>query len=182
MIAQGASFWPLQVRANSMTRSFICASTNLRQRCWMFKSHGESASVFASHDARSWKAHKAHNWLVNEIRQYWKRVLKRIDVTSRTLVTLIEPGSCFARHAGRTRIRRRPLLHADRHRARATTAAPPRDANFTAMNFGPYPMSHGLTRGCNRASRPIRNDVDELRAGLDRRRRSMPRRPRNLAL
>ena len=40
-------------------------------------------------------ANKAH-WLVNEIRHYWKRVLKRIDVTSRTLVTLIEPGSCFA--------------------------------------------------------------------------------------
>ena len=40
------------------------------------------------------EANKAH-WLVNEIRQYWKRVLKRIDVTSRTLVTLVEPGSCF---------------------------------------------------------------------------------------
>src|SRR6202030_3937662 len=39
-------------------------------------------------------ANKAH-WLVNEVRQYWKRVLKRIDVTSRTLVTLVEPGSCF---------------------------------------------------------------------------------------
>ena len=41
------------------------------------------------------EANKAH-WLVSEIRQYWKRVLKRIDVTSRTLVTLVEPGSCFA--------------------------------------------------------------------------------------
>ena len=41
------------------------------------------------------EANKAH-WLVNEIRQYWKRVLKRIDVTSRTLVALVEPGSCFA--------------------------------------------------------------------------------------
>ena len=41
------------------------------------------------------EANKAH-WLVNEIRHYWKRVLKRIDVTSRTLVTLVEPGSCFA--------------------------------------------------------------------------------------
>ena len=41
------------------------------------------------------ETHKAH-WLAHEIRHYWKRVLKRIDVTSRTLVALIEPGSCFA--------------------------------------------------------------------------------------
>ena len=36
------------------------------------------------------------NWLVREILNNTKRVLKRIDVTSRSLVTLIEPGSCFA--------------------------------------------------------------------------------------
>ena len=35
------------------------------------------------------------NWLVNEIKNYWERTLKRIDLTSRSLVTLIEPGSCF---------------------------------------------------------------------------------------
>ena len=48
----------------------------------------------ASPMTRFLEANKAH-WLVNEIRHYWKRVLKRIDVTSRTLVTLVEPGSCF---------------------------------------------------------------------------------------
>ena len=58
----------------------------------VFKSHGDRANVLAC-DAFL-EANKAH-WLVNEIRQYWKRVLKRIDVTSRTLVTLVEPGSCF---------------------------------------------------------------------------------------
>ena len=35
------------------------------------------------------------NWLLNEIKNYWERTLKRIDLTSRSLVTLIEPGSCF---------------------------------------------------------------------------------------
>ena len=38
----------------------------------------------------------AKDWLVNEIRHYFKRTLKRLDVTSRSLVALIEPGSCFA--------------------------------------------------------------------------------------
>ena len=36
------------------------------------------------------------DWLVREIRLYWKRLLKRLDMTSRSLVALIEPGSCFA--------------------------------------------------------------------------------------
>ncbi|WP_204270742.1 hypothetical protein, partial [Escherichia coli] len=56
-------------------------------------SNGDAASVLAC-DAFL-DANKDH-WLVNEVRHFWKRVLKRVDVTSRTLVTLIEPGSCFA--------------------------------------------------------------------------------------
>ena len=90
------------------------------------------------------EANKAH-WLVNEIRQYWKRVLKRIDVTSRTLVTLVEPGSCFAGTLAEL------VFAADRSymligaEARATTARP-RQSCCSALNFGPYPMSHGLTR------------------------------------
>ena len=38
----------------------------------------------------------ADHWLAREIRHCWKRVLKRVDLTSRSLVALIEPGSCFA--------------------------------------------------------------------------------------
>ena len=41
------------------------------------------------------EANKGH-WLAREILHYWKRVLKRVDVTSRSLVALVEPGSCFA--------------------------------------------------------------------------------------
>ncbi len=92
----------------------------------VFKSHGDRASVLA-HDAFL-EANKAH-WLVNEIRHYWKRVLKRIDVTSRTLVTLVEPGSCFAGTLAEPRLRRRPLLHADRHPpGRQPSAAVDRDS------------------------------------------------------
>ena len=92
MIAQGASFWPLQV-ARELDDAILHLRINeLEIAMLVFKSHGERANVLAC-DALL-EANKAH-WLVNEIRQYWKRVLKRIDVTSRTLVTLVEPGSCF---------------------------------------------------------------------------------------
>jgi benzoyl-CoA-dihydrodiol lyase len=107
----------------------------------VFKSHGDGANVLV-HDAFL-EAHKAH-WLVNEIRQYWKRVLKRIDVTSRTLVTLVEPGSCFVGTLAEL------VFAADRSymlvgQKQGDNRAPPAIV-LSAMNFGPYPMSHGLTR------------------------------------
>ena len=107
----------------------------------VFKSHGEAAHVLA-YDGFL-EANKRH-WLVNEIRQYWKRVLKRIDVTSRTLVALVEPGSCFAGTLAEL------VLAADRSymligtRQGDNRAAP--SLALSALNFGAYPMSHGLTR------------------------------------
>ncbi len=86
----------------------------------------------------------ANNWLAKEILLYWKRVLKRIDLTSRSLVALAEPGSCYAGTLAEI------LFAADRsymaegkfggdNRPEATIA-------LTDANFGPYPMSNGLTR------------------------------------
>jgi benzoyl-CoA-dihydrodiol lyase len=141
MIAQGASFWPLQA-ARELDDAILHLRINeLETAMLVFKSHGEGANVL-SHDAFL-EANKAH-WLVNEIRQYWKRVLKRVDVTSRTLVTLVEPGSCFVGTLAEL------VFAADRSYMLAGSRqgdnrAPPA-ITLSAMNFGPYPMSHGLTR------------------------------------
>src|SRR6201988_4347891 len=78
MIAQGASFWPLQV-ARELDDAILHLRLNeLEIGMLVFKSHGERANVLAC-DAFL-EANKSH-WLVNEIRQFFKRVLKRIDVT-----------------------------------------------------------------------------------------------------
>jgi len=141
MIAQGASFWPLQV-ARELDDAILHLRLNeLEIAMLVFKSHGDGAQVVA-HDAFL-EANKAH-WLVNEIRHYWKRVLKRVDVTSRTLVTLVEPGSCFAGTLAEL------VFAADRSymligSRQGDNRAPP-SIELTAMNFGAYPMSHGLTR------------------------------------
>src|ERR1700749_46371 len=141
VIAQGASFLALQV-ARELDDAILHLRINeLETAMLVFKSHGDRANVIAS-DALL-EANKAH-WLVNEIRQYWKRVLKRIDVTSRTLVTLVEPGSCFVGEPAE------PVFAADRSymligSRQGDNRAPPA-IELTAMNFGPYPMSHGLTR------------------------------------
>ena len=141
MIGQGADFWPLQV-ARELDDAILHLRINeLETAILVFKSHGESREVLA-YDAFL-EANKAH-WLVNEIRQYWKRVLKRVDVTSRTLVTLVEPGSCFAGTLAEL------VFAADRSymlvgQKQGDNRPPPAIA-LSAMNFGPYPMSHGLTR------------------------------------
>src|SRR3954452_14748775 len=93
MMALGPAFRPLQV-ARELDDAILHLRINeLAIAMLVFKSHGGRAQVLA-YDTFL-EANKAHS-LVNEVRHYWKRVLKRIDVTSRTLVTLVEPGSCFA--------------------------------------------------------------------------------------
>src|SRR3977135_2574895 len=141
MIGQGAAFWPLQVSRELDDAILHLRINELETAMLVFKSHGERANVLAC-DAFL-EANKAH-WLVNEIRQYWKRVLKRIDVTSRTLVTLVEPGSCFVGTLAEL------VFAADRSymligQKQGDNRAPP-TIELSAMNFGPYPMSHGLTR------------------------------------
>lgn len=141
MLAQGASFWPLQVARELDDAILHLRANELETAMLVFKSHGERAHVLAC-DAFL-EANKSH-WLVNEIRHYWKRVLKRIDVTSRTLVTLVEPGSCFAGTLAEL------VFAADRSYmligTRQGDNRPPPSIELSAMNFGPYPMSHGLTR------------------------------------
>jgi benzoyl-CoA-dihydrodiol lyase len=141
LIAQGAAFWPLQA-ARELDDAILHLRINeLQTAMLVFKSHGDPANVLAC-DAFL-EAHKAH-WLVNEIRQYWKRVLKRIDVTSRTLVALVEPGSCFVGTLAEL------VLAADRSYmligARQGDNRPAPTLTLSALNFGVYPMSHGLTR------------------------------------
>ncbi|GAC1327952.1 MAG: 2,3-epoxybenzoyl-CoA dihydrolase [Beijerinckiaceae bacterium] len=141
MVEQGASFWPLQV-ARELDDAILHLRINeLETAALVFKTLGEGATVLG-YDAFL-QANKDH-WLANEILHYWKRVLKRIDVTSRTLVALVEPGSCFV--GTLTEL----VLAADRsymligekeggNRGAATMV-------LSELNFGAYPMPHGLTR------------------------------------
>jgi benzoyl-CoA-dihydrodiol lyase len=160
LLAQGARFWPLQV-ARELDDAILHLRINeLETAMLVFKSHGDGAQVL-SHDAFL-ETNKA-NWLVNEIRHYWKRVLKRIDVTSRTLVTLVEPGSCFAGTLAEL------VFAADRSymligSREGDNRAPPAIV-LSAMNFGPYPMSHGLTRLQSRF-RADPSDVDAAQAKI----------------
>src|SRR5262249_10287311 len=95
------------------------------------------------------------HWLGREIRLLWKRVLKRVDLTSRSLVSLIEPGSCFAGTLAEL------IFASDRSYmligSRDGDHKPPAAIMLSDANFGPYPMSNGLTR---LASRFLANPAD----------------------
>ena len=86
----------------------------------------------------------ADHWLATEIRQYWKRVLKRIDVTSRSMIALVEHGSCFAGVLAEIlfAVDRSYMMEDEFEGDNRPLAA----IHLTKANFGPMPMANGLTR------------------------------------
>ncbi|MEP4980409.1 2,3-epoxybenzoyl-CoA dihydrolase [Ascidiaceihabitans sp.] len=103
------------------------------------------------------------HWLANEVLHYWKRVLKRVDVTSRSLVAIVEHGSCFAGPLAELlwSVDRSYMMleeFDDDDRSEATIM-------LTSGNFGTYPMSNDLTRLQTRfLGSP--DDVDACKAQL----------------
>ena len=107
----------------------------------VFRSRGDPQAV-AAHEAML-LGNRDH-WLANETLLFWKRVLKRVDLTSRSLVALVEPGSCFAGVLAEI------VFAADRsYMALGEFEGDPHPAAviwLTLGNFGPYPMPNDLTR------------------------------------
>ena len=104
------------------------------------------------------------DWFAREIALYWKRVLKRLDLTSRSLVALVEPGSCFAGTLAEI------LFAVDRSYMGEGEFEgdnrPVATIRLTEANFGPYPMSNDLTRLQTRfLGEPERVDGAKARMG-----------------
>ncbi len=142
--AAGAAFWPLAV-ARELDDLILDLRTNETEiGTWVLRTIGSAERVLA-HDALLIEG-AASDWLANEIVLYLKRTLKRLDVTSRSLIALIEPGSCFAGSLLEL------ALAADRSYMLfgvfedADPDATPAAITVGAMNLGPLPMGNGLTR------------------------------------
>jgi benzoyl-CoA-dihydrodiol lyase len=141
---QGAAFWPLAV-ARELDDLILDLRTNETTiGTWVFKTTGDAARVLSYDELLLSSA--GTDWLANEIVLYWKRTLKRIDVTSRSLIALIEPGSCFAGSLFEL------ALAADRSYMLfgvfedLDADAVPAAVTIGAANLGPLPMGNGLTR------------------------------------
>lgn len=160
IVAAGAQFWPLRL-ARELDDALCHLRLNERAAgVIIFKSEGDPALVLG-YDVLLEQTRD--HWLSREIRLLWKRVLKRIDVTSRSLVTLVEPGSCFAGTLAEI------VLAADRAIMLAGAFPgdnrPPPTLTLGAANFGAYPMPNDLTRLATRfLGEP--ESVDAARARL----------------
>jgi benzoyl-CoA-dihydrodiol lyase len=145
MVGQGAAFWPLRV-ARELDDAILDIRLNeLDIAAIVFKSSGDPQAVLA-YDAFL-DANKDH-WLPREIWNFWKRTLKRVDLTSRSLVALVEPGSCFAGTLAEL------LFATDRSYMLIGQLEddnkPPGTIALSDANFGAYPMSNGITRLASR--------------------------------
>src|SRR5262249_56705877 len=91
---QGAGFWPLAV-TRELDDAVLCLRTNETELgTWLIKTSGDAAAVLGYERLLAGAA--GQDWLAGEIRHFAKRTLRRLDVTSRRLFALIEPGSCLA--------------------------------------------------------------------------------------
>jgi benzoyl-CoA-dihydrodiol lyase len=139
--ALGAKFWPLTV-ARELEDAILHLRTNEPAiGVLLFRTNGDAKAVLAHDD---FLAETNGDWLMREIHHYFKRVLKRVDVTSRSTIALIEPGSCFAGTLAELAFAadRSLMLIGTREGDNRKPAA----ITLGEVNFDFYPMGNGLTR------------------------------------
>jgi benzoyl-CoA-dihydrodiol lyase len=139
--ALGATFWPLVV-ARELEDAILHLRTNEAAIGVLLLATSGNAQAVLAHDDFLAKANG--DWLMREIRHYLKRVLKRVDVTAKSLIALIEPGSCFAGTLAELAFAadRSLMLIGTREGDNRKPAA----ITLGQANFGLYPMGNGLTR------------------------------------
>ena len=169
VVEMGDRFWPL-----ALVRELDDALLHLRFNepsigTIIISSVGAAGSV---RDYDEFLQRHKDDWLIREIILYWKRTLKRLDVTSRTSFAFIQPGSCFAGFLAEIlfAVDRSYMLDGQFEEG----DSPPAAIILTGSNFGPLPMANGLTRLATRflgepdsvatARQFIGQDIDSARA------------------
>ena len=141
--AQGAGFWALAMTRELDDLILDLRTNELELGTWVFRTRGSAQRVLA-YDRLL--VDNSDEWLAGEIIHYLKRTLKRLDVTSRSLIALIEPGSCFAGSLLEL------ALAADRSFQllgvfeEVDPDADPATVTVGPLNLGPLPMGNGLSR------------------------------------
>jgi benzoyl-CoA-dihydrodiol lyase len=137
-VAAGASWWPLQM-ARELDDAILTLRTNeLDLGLWILKTTGNPDAVLASDE---FLLNHQDNWFVREVLGMMRRTFARIDVSSRSLYAIVEPGSCFAGTLFEL------ALAADRVYMRdSQDGENVASVVLSRMNFGALPMVNGLSR------------------------------------
>ena len=141
MMAEGAAFWPLAVM-----RELDDAILHLRFNeetigTWLFETVGDIDRVL--HADRTLAENQAH-WFVRETVLFAERTLKRLDVSARSLIAVIEPGSCFAGTLFEIALAAdQSYMLLGQFEDDDTPAA---EIALSPLNFGAYTMVSGISR------------------------------------
>jgi benzoyl-CoA-dihydrodiol lyase len=143
LAAQGADGWLLAL-ARELDDAILRLRTNeLEIGTWLLRTRGDPARV-AAYDELLLSI--PDFWLARETVHFWKRTLKRLDTTSRSLFGLIEPGSCFAGSLLEVALAADRQYMLDGIFEDAADGAGPAVIRLDAANAGPLPTGNGLTR------------------------------------
>ena len=139
--ALGDKFWPLIVARELEDAILHLRANEAAIGVVLLRTEGDAMAVL---DYDAFLSQYDGDWLMREIRHYLKRTLKRIDVTPKSFIALIEPGSCFAGTLAEL------AFAADRSfmlvGTREGDNREPAAIVLGHVNFGLYPMGNGLTR------------------------------------
>ena len=139
----GDAWWPLAACRELDDALLLLRTNHPETGTLVLRTEGDPEAVAAVDELLL--AGRRTDWFLNEVVLYWRRTLKRVELTSRSLVALIEPGSCFAGTLLELALaadRSYMLDGEDPERAELEAAA----VLLTGMNFGPLTRSNGLTR------------------------------------
>ena len=137
-LASGANWWPLQMARELDDAILSLRASELELGLWIFKTAGNPEAVL---NTDKFILENQGNWFVREVLGMMRRTFARIDVTSRSIYTIVEPGSCFVGTLLEL------ALAADRIYMRDTQEAGSiASMTLSKMNFGPLPMVNKLSR------------------------------------
>jgi benzoyl-CoA-dihydrodiol lyase len=138
VIAAGADWWPLQMARELDDAILTLRASELDLGLWIIKTAGNPEAVLACDE---FILKHRENWFVREVLGMMRRTFARIDVTSRSIYAIVEPGSCFAGTLLEL------ALAADRIYMRDTQESESAATiTLSNMNFGPLPMVNKLSR------------------------------------
>ncbi|GGF57236.1 enoyl-CoA hydratase [Marmoricola endophyticus] len=145
-LAQGVDYWPMAL-ARALDDLVLRLRTNEPDLgTWVFRTRGESDLVLGYDE----QLRDGGHWYLEEVRAYLARVLKRLDVTSRSLISVIEPGSCLVGVLLEVSLACDRQYMLDGVYEDVDPDATPAALTLTASNDGTYPMGNGLSRLASR--------------------------------
>jgi benzoyl-CoA-dihydrodiol lyase len=137
--AAGVQWWPLKMQRELDDAILNLRTNELEVGTWVLQTRGDHNLVMLADEVM---AKNASHWLVRETTGAMRRTLARIDVTSRSLIALVDEGSCFSGMFYELALACDRIYMLDL--PDAPDAAPA--LQLSAANFGTYPAVNGLTR------------------------------------